>query len=126
MSSLRMPISAGTFIRSYPLLLPKISKCGLRKTKLNSRKLKIVYNSVEEEKQSEQQQLEQPIQNMQVQTEPQKQEEEKEETLGIVGTSIMWALLIFLFAGSLFFTFGRSFQEDMQPLDPQTIIEMTS
>eukprot|EP01024_Parvocaulis_polyphysoides_P074108 TRINITY_DN95602_c0_g1_i1.p3 TRINITY_DN95602_c0_g1~~TRINITY_DN95602_c0_g1_i1.p3 ORF type:complete len:142 (-),score=12.74 TRINITY_DN95602_c0_g1_i1:246-638(-) len=62
-----------------------------------------------------------------LQEQQQNQQVEKgEEQLGIVGTSIMWAFLIFLFAGSLFFTFGRSFQEDLQPLDPQTIIEMTS
>eukprot|EP01024_Parvocaulis_polyphysoides_P043702 TRINITY_DN40093_c0_g2_i3.p3 TRINITY_DN40093_c0_g2~~TRINITY_DN40093_c0_g2_i3.p3 ORF type:complete len:122 (-),score=13.48 TRINITY_DN40093_c0_g2_i3:796-1161(-) len=52
--------------------------------------------------------------------------EEEEEKLGVVGSTIMWGFLIFLFAGSLFFTFGRSFQPDLEPLDPQTIIEMTS
>ncbi|DBA69056.1 TPA: hypothetical protein ACH3X2_013218 [Trebouxia sp. C0005] len=37
--------------------------------------------------------------------------------LGLAGTIATWALLIFLFGGSLFFTFSRSFLPDMQPLD---------
>lgn len=40
--------------------------------------------------------------------------------LGLAGTIATWALLIFLFGGSLFFTFSRSFLPDMQPLDTQS------
>lgn len=48
-----------------------------------------------------------------------------EKTLGFVGNLIMWTLLSFLLAASLFFTTARSFlPNDMQPLDEGAMTEM--
>ena len=41
------------------------------------------------------------------------------DALGPVGNFVMGSLLLFLCAGSIFFTVGRSFQDDMVPLTPE-------